>query len=35
MTDQSNFDAETSEHRYQLLVNAVSNYAMIETDSAG
>ena len=35
MTDQSNFDTEASERRYQLLVNAVSDYAIYMLDPTG
>ncbi len=35
MTDRSTFDAQATEHRYQLLVNAVSDYAIYMLDPTG
>lgn len=35
MTDQSTFDAQATEQRYQLLVNAVSDYAIYMLDPTG
>jgi PAS domain S-box-containing protein len=35
MTDQSTFDARETEQRYQLLVNAVSDYAIYMLDPTG